>query len=303
MPGMGTDDGMTDDGMSMDDGMTMMPAPDMPEVPVGDWTPLPDGDIGQVPGDAIRVAEFVAEYPFSHFAADDPIVFPGQPGASHHHTFLGNEGVDANSTLDSLAAITATTCDPDVDISSYWVPTLFEDGQPVEPQSATFYYLGEGLSDGLVAQTQPMPRGLQIVAGNAMAAGPDDTSRARWSCLHAGEVGSSKDFVSCPAGSALESYLDFPQCWDGARLRTNDQSHMAYPVGGECPDTHPVQVPKLRQVLRYPVNGDPSNLALASGPGYTMHGDFFNVWPEDEMAQRVRDCIRPVVKCGPDGTS
>ena len=309
-PDAGAGDGATPDapgmpgmpGMGMDDGTTMTPPPASADVPVDSWTPLPDGEMGGVPADAIRVAEFVAECPFSHFAADDPIVFPGQPGASHHHTFLGNTGVDANSTLASLAANTVTTCDPDADLSSYWVPTLFEDGQPVEPQSATFYYLGEGVRGELVAQTQPMPRGLQIVAGTAMATGPDDTSRARWSCLHAGQVGSSKDFVNCPEGSALESYLDFPQCWDGERLRTADQSHMAYPVNGACPVSHPVQLPKLRQVLRYPVNGDPSNLRLASGPGYTMHGDFFNVWPDEEMAQRVRTCIRPVVKCGPDGT-
>jgi hypothetical protein len=77
---------------------------------------------------------------------------------------------------------------------------------------------------------------------------------------------------------------------------------MAYPVGGACPSTHPVPVPKLRQVLRYPVNGDPARFRLASGRGYTMHGDFFNVWPEAEMAQRVRDCINAIIKCGADGT-
>jgi hypothetical protein len=54
-------------------------------------------------------------------------------------------------------------------------------------------------------------------------------------------------------------------------------------------------------VLRYPVNGDPSQFRLASGPGYTMHGDFFNAWPVAEMARRVNDCIRPVIKCGHDG--
>ncbi|MFD7123035.1 MULTISPECIES: hypothetical protein [Streptomyces] len=45
----------------------------------------------------------------------------------------------------------------------------------------------------------------------------------------------------------------------------------------------------------------PARFRLASGPGYTMHGDFFNVWPKEEMAQRVRDCINAIVKCGFDG--
>ena len=76
---------------------------------------------------------------------------------------------------------------------------------------------------------------------------------------------------------------------------------MAYPVAGNCPSSHPVPVPKLRMVLRYPVSGDPSVLRLSSGDGRTMHGDFFNVWPAAEMERRVRDCINPVIKCGHDG--
>lgn len=250
----------------------------------------------------VPVAEFVAECPFSHRLADDPIVFPGQPGASHDHSFFGSTVTDAYTGLGDLQA-GDTTCDPVVDLSSYWVPTLFVDGEAVAPQSATFYYLGEGVNDAVREAIQPLPEGLKIVAGNAMATGPGDSS-ARWSCLHAGEVPPSADFVNCPEGSALESYLDFPQCWDGVNLDSGDhKSHMAYPVaGGVCPETHPVAVPKLRQVLRYPVTGDPSRFELASGPGYTMHGDFFNAWPAAEMERRVTGCIRPVIKCGPDGT-
>jgi hypothetical protein len=54
-------------------------------------------------------------------------------------------------------------------------------------------------------------------------------------------------------------------------------------------------------VMRYPVNGATAGFRLASGPGYTMHGDFFNAWPVDEMARRVNDCIRPIIKCGTNG--
>lgn len=172
----------------------------------------------------------------------------------------------------------------------------------MEPTGTTFYYLGEGVRDDVIRTIKPFPRGLRIVAGNAKATGPDDNTISRWSCLHHGEVNPSHDFVNCPAGSMMESYLDFPQCWNGRDLDSADhKSHMAYPVGGACPSTHPVPVPKLRQVLRYPVNGDPARFRLASGRGYTMHGDFFNVWPEAEMAQRVRDCINAIIKCGADG--
>ncbi|MEU8386719.1 MULTISPECIES: DUF1996 domain-containing protein [Micromonospora] len=249
---------------------------------------------------AIRVAEFPADCTYSHRLPDDPIVFPGLPGASHMHSFFGSTVTNAKTTLPDLVN-SPTTCNPRVDVSSYWVPTLYRDNVAVEPAIATFYYLGEGVRADVVANTQPFPLGLRLVAGNAKATGPND-SIARWSCLHAGHVPPSKDFVNCPSGTMLESYLDFPQCWNGRDLDSPDhKSHLAYPVNQACPSTHPVHVPKLRQVLRYPVTGDPSRFRLASGPGYTMHGDFFNAWPVAELARRVQDCIRPVIKCGHDG--
>ncbi|MFE2757398.1 DUF1996 domain-containing protein [Actinosynnema sp. NPDC059335] len=252
-------------------------------------------------GPIVRVAEFLAECPYSHRLPDDPIVAPNLPGASHMHSFFGNTTTNARSTVQTLLAGTSN-CSPGVDLSSYWVPTLYADNQPVEPTGTTFYYLGEGVRDDVIARIQPFPLGLRIVAGNAKATAPDASTISRWSCLHAGHVGASKDFVNCPSGTMLESYLDFPQCWNGRDLDSPDhKSHMAYPVNAECPSTHPVPVPKLRQVLRYPVNGDPSRFRLASGPGFTMHGDFFNAWPEAELARRVRDCINPIIKCGADG--
>lgn len=257
--------------------------------------------VGQSESAAVEVAEFLAECTFSHRLPDDPIVFPGLPGASHMHSFFGSTITDAHTTLEDLQA-SDSTCDPAIDLSSYWAPTLYDNGEPVEPDPATFYYLGEGVNDDVIAEIQPLPLGLKILAGDPNATGPTDDVISRWSCLHAGEVAPSKDFVHCPSGSMLESYLDFPQCWNGTDLDSADhKSHMSYPVAGECPDTHPVAVPKLRQVMRYPVNGDPSGFALASGPGYTMHADFFNAWPEEEMERRVTDCINQIVKCGADG--
>jgi hypothetical protein len=253
-------------------------------------------------GPIVRVSEFLADCPYSHRLPDDPIVFPNMPGASHMHSFFGSTVTNAYTQLNDLLN-GASNCNPAVDTSSYWVPTFYVNDQPVEPTIVTFYYLGEGVRPELVAQTQPIPLGLRIVAGNAKATAPDASTNSRWSCLHHNEAGASKDFLTCPAGSMIESYLDFPQCWDGVNLDSADhKSHMAYPVNGGCPSTHPVNVPKLRQVLRYPANGNPAGrFRLSSGAGFTMHGDFFNAWPEDEMFRRVRDCIRPVIKCGANG--
>lgn len=248
----------------------------------------------------IKVAEFPAECPFTHRLPDDPIVFPNLPGASHSHDFMGSRTTNANTTLSSLQSSTSS-CNPSIDVSAYWVPTLYNNNVAVAPSSATFYYLGEGVSPTITQRIQPFPLGLRIIAGSATATGSTG-SRSRWSCLNAGQVPPSGDFVTCPAGTKLETYLDFPQCWNGRDLDSADhKGHMAYPVNAACPSTHPVPVPKLRMVIRWPVNGSPAGFRLASGNGYSMHGDFFNAWPVAALAQRVRDCINAIVKCGPNG--
>ncbi|HEX6343694.1 DUF1996 domain-containing protein [Umezawaea sp.] len=254
-----------------------------------------------IPPNAVRVAEFVAECGFSHRLPDDPIVFPKLAGASHLHTFFGNTSTDAHSDTDSLMAAD-TKCDPVEDKTAYWTPTVLVDGQPVDPPTSTFYYLGEGVNDEVTKQIQPIPVGLRIIAGNAKATSAEGT-RTRWDCNGA-SVTPSNDFVSCPAGAKLQSYLDFPQCWDGKNLDSADhKSHMAYPVHpGVCPPSHPVPLPKIRQVVNFPISGvDASRITLSSGPGYTYHMDFMNGWPAAEMERRVRDCINRIVKCGHNG--
>ena len=251
------------------------------------------------------MAEFLADCPFSHRLPDDPIVFPNMPGASHMHSFFGSTVTNAYSTVDDLFNANSN-CNPSIDKSSYWIPTFYNDNAPVEPTTGIFYYLGEGVRDDLIAQTQPLPLGLRIVAGNAKATGPDDNTISRWSCLHAGQVGSSHDFVNCPAGTMLESYLDFPQCWNGRDLDSPDhKSHMAYPVNAACPATPPGRraeaaaghaVPGQRQPGRLPARVRPRVhdarrllQRLAGGgdgpPGERLH-------PPDHQVRHERTAVR-----------
>src|SRR5829696_6336889 len=83
---------------------------------------------------------FSASCPFSHRAADDPVVHPGAPGASHVHDFYGNRSTDSESTVESLRA-RATTCTPKADRSAYWTPRLKHRGRAVRPRRARFYYV------------------------------------------------------------------------------------------------------------------------------------------------------------------
>lgn len=251
------------------------------------------------------LGEFVAFCPSSHRRRDDPIVFPGQPGQSHLHSFFGSTVTDAHSTLAPLLA-GGTTCDPTVDRSAYWVPTLLENGVEVEPEQATFYYL---TSNAVPGSLQAYPPGLRILAGTPSRTGPDGPSHYKWSCRGAPDS-STGDFVVCPPGHELELLLNFPDCWNGRDLDAPDhKAHMAYSAGGKCPQSHPVAVPRLQFKLRYPTSGGPGvRIAGGSGihahhgsNGYSAHGDFFNAWQPAALEERIERCLRRKIKCGADG--
>jgi len=93
----------------------------------------------------------------------------------------------------------------------------------------------------------------------------------------------------------VTAVLVFPDCWDGANGYPNfdvqmgiDRKHFYYSTNGSCgagvmiTQLH-MQVhfmdPKTNRPLVNPLNPDGSmRLTLASGPYYTMHADFGNLW-------------------------
>jgi hypothetical protein len=244
----------------------------------------------------IRVAEFVARCDLSHRAPDDPIVFPGKPGAAHSHDFYGNRRTSARSTVRSLQR-GKTTCNPRADRAAYWFPTLYENGRAVKPRRATFYYVTE-IEDP--SEVRSLPQGLRIIAGDARARRPLHPIVAEWACLGS-DVESDPTMVTCPDDADLELHLRFPDCWNGRDLDSPDhKSHMAYSRADRCPKSHPVPVAQLKFKLTYPIGGG-RGVRLSSGPGYTAHGDFLNTWDQRELNRRVSSCLRRVIKCGEDG--
>src|SRR5919198_4079178 len=119
---------------------------------------------------------------FSHDAPDDPIVHPGQPGASHLHSFIGNTATDAASTTASLA-LGGSTCGKgmdQVDRSAYWVPALLRNGQPVSgggQRADVYYFVGDKATP-----VQPLPLGLRMVAGDASATSPQSSKVVHYDC-------------------------------------------------------------------------------------------------------------------------
>src|SRR5207244_7167809 len=89
----------------------------------------------------------------------------------------------------------------------------------------------------------------------------------------------------------LELRVNFPDCWDGKRLDSLDhKSHMAYSRGFVCPRSHPVKVPQIRLMIRYPITSG-RGVTLSSGGQLSAHADFFNAWDEHVLARLVADCF------------
>jgi Domain of unknown function (DUF1996) len=249
-------------------------------------------------GDATRAelrgVNFVETCRFSHSAPDDPIVFPGKAGASHDHTFVGNRTTSASSTYASLRAGT-TSCRRPADTAGYWVPTLRQAGTPIFPLGATIYY-----RRGTLAPVTTFPNNLRVIAGDATATAPQGMRVTFWSCGAMSGVPPSSTVPTCPEGrgSFLRLHVRFPSCWDGAQLDSADhKSHMAYAVGRRCPSTHPVSVPALTQIFRYPTRGG-EGFTLASGGEFSAHADFLNAWRPGALRRLVDECLNALVHCG-----
>jgi hypothetical protein len=230
---------------------------------------------------------------------DDPIVFFGQPGASHTHTFMGNTTTYAGSTLQTLQA-GGTSCLAPGDRSGYWMPTMFNGDQPVMPVGPQVIYYKTNLID--YTSVRPFPPGLRFVVGSPSNTADQFLAQSveGWEC---GESFRNADFPpTCPAGSQLNVRFQAPSCWDGRYLDTPDhKSHMAYPVNGRCTTDHPVALPMIEFKMAFPVSGNLSAVRLASGRGFSFHYDFFNAWDPATQAALVNHCVVGGLQCDARG--
>lgn len=90
---------------------------------------------------------------FSHFAYDDPILFPDKPGGSHLHMFFGNTDINAFSTYETMNDTGSSTCNgQEANRTGYWVPAMIDgDGNVRIPERIVVYYKGEGYANGETA--------------------------------------------------------------------------------------------------------------------------------------------------------
>ncbi len=238
---------------------------------------------------------------YSHSANDDPILMPGQSGASMLHDFFANQTTSASSSSASLTG-GATTCATSADASGYWVPALYDNGQRVLPTRITAYYKAASKK----TSTAALPAGLQMIAGNEQGTTPVSTKLVSWNCRSPKDAGKQGPEMTSPPQCAstqeLRLTIHFPSCWDGHTLSGMSQNNVVYPTGTRCPSDHPVAIPRLALHVLYP-SVPAGKFTLSTGPGtqgsiYTEHADFLDGWNPAAIDRLVSQCLDTHRKCG-----
>lgn len=240
---------------------------------------------------------------------DDPILYPGQPGASHRHDHFGTKS-DAYTTTSKLMnqnpdctrGASTNFGQEDADHSGYWAPAILYNGKPIDMSRAdldAYYTVGNNHPP-----IKPFPLGLRIIAGNSKATSPQPARIVQMRCSDnsGGRTSDVTHLPDCRNTGAKDTpivVVKFPDCWDGKRLDSPDhKSHMAYAGRDGCPGTHPVEVPQLVFTARYlgPWEGGPGS-TFASGGVYSAHADFWNGWEPARQQELITKCLNAVRNC------
>ncbi|EFA75951.1 putative periplasmic or exported protein [Heterostelium album PN500] len=249
---------------------------------------------------------------------DDPILFPNQPGMSMFHDFFGNFAANGRTTIDSIYKYPENNCNIYVDGSSYWAPTLKQHGQVIKPFDQKTYYQVWNTS---VHPVHPMPKGLQLIAGNPLSTIPSpnilnffckgsgySTKKIDW-CPAAYDDETGKTHVRFNIGGIL-----FPDCWDGINIRPNfTYKNAVYSDSyGQCPQNYPFRIPRLNINIGYvmldanltdvvlslnPIHNANGTLTWPWANVYSAHADFYNGWPEMSMKYMTEECFNKAVDC------
>jgi hypothetical protein len=261
--------------------------------------------------------------------ADDPIVYPGQPGKSHLHQFYGNTGANAYSTYESLRTTGQSTCMSPLNRSGYWMPAMLDgQGNVVRPDYVAIYYKRRPASDPKCNPNSgdpqfegvciPLPNGLRFIFGfNMLNPADTPTGQAYYNCDGpTGTQGHYPDIPTamqhCPAGNRLGAIVAAPDCWDGKNLDSADhRSHVAYSQYGswgylKCPADHPYLIPTFTLQAWYSIlpGDNTSKWSLSSDAmfpghpaGYTLHADWFGAWDDTILAMWTDNCINKNLSC------
>ncbi len=267
--------------------------------------------VSQYDNGTVGDGQFRVACQYSHFAEDDPIVYPGQPGAAHLHMFFGNTGIHAGSTTDSIVNSGGGTCNGfELNRSGYWTPALLDGrGNTVVPDTIIVYYKTKWPNI-----VQRMPQGLKMVSGNASHEAFTASQDLNWSCGDNGFAYNKTNRIPDCGGDTINASIAFPQCWDGVNLDADDhRSHMRLvSISSPCPSSHPVRLPQISVLLYYPGQGSVDGWYLSSDrhgghsalPGTNLHADWWGGWHDNTMDRWIDGCMKAARNCslGQTGT-
>ena len=349
----GTNDGTVNDDTTDDDTtdqQTMTEAENLALIKANGTrnTQFDDNPFRDVPIDQIEVSDLTLDYDayserlldttnsgyfrvkceVSHFAFDDPIVYPGQPGRAHLHMFFGNTSANAYSTFDSLLNTGTGTCNgEDLNRTAYWVPALLDsEGNALIPDQIMVYYKNDNFRlNGANELVEPFPDNLRMIAGKASADSPQTGTTGNrkggqptisFSCGPAYRSNDRRQALipDCSGdGNQLEMQIAFPQCVNlAAGTYRDDQSHMSYSINGyygaACPDSHSTDISSIMYRIFFrpsEYGGSLTNLHLSSDVkmdkilpgGTTAHADWFGAWHPEAMDMWVENCNNTQADC------
>ena len=219
----------------------------------------PESTTGDVTGfdlTGFSQGEFLSTIGFSHRATADPIVSPGNASFMHAHDFFANTSTDENSTVSSLLAAGSTAAQPTNNLSTYWSPSLIDEGGDglggdwtyVTPKATSIAYYSV-LQPNDPSQLVSMPTGLKMITGSARPEERQSRARVFWNY-----IGESAAYDHIPLGDEwrdlpLQAVLIFQDHWNGEQLGSTDhQSHLSYGAGS---DQHPLLIPQLQLQIHY----------------------------------------------------
>jgi len=217
----------------------------------------------------------------------DPIVNPGQDVKSEHlHSVLGGNAFASNLTYDLTQQSTCTTCVVTKDLSNYWTPTVYfhaRNGSFLKVRqlggASIYYQQRHDLKDPEYPRIHAFPRDFRMLAGNPMLRNYTDDLAGRaisYACISGRPEPAVPGFPNHKCGGQLQIRVDFPMCWDGKNVDSDDhKSHVAYPSGldnGICPESHPKRLIHLFMETSWIVqdfddqwDGDKQPFALSNG--------------------------------------
>jgi hypothetical protein len=175
-------------------------------------------------------------------------------------------------------------------------------GAIVRPAAVLIEYRGNA-----TAKVTAMPRFLRALTGDAKptSRGPAN-ARATWTCSGFADRLSDK-YPICPAGSKVMRVQDFPGCWNGKDIDSdNHRAHLAFAdkQSGACPQGFRA-IPQLRISISYDIPRavqEKGQYALDSFPEenhnpFSDHNDFVNVNSDRQMS-KIAACVNSGRRCG-----